>query len=64
MGHTGKGDYGHGMDVVFDRPDVEVLAVADLNEAGRAKAQKKIGAARAYADLWAEVRERVGLPGA
>lgn len=51
IGQTGKGDYGHGMDLIFDRPDVEVLAVADVNEAGRAKAQKKIGAPRAYADF-------------
>ena len=30
IGHTGQGDYGHGLDVVYvDMPDVEVVAVAD-----------------------------------
>src|SRR5688572_1388256 len=30
IGHTGRGDYGHGMDVLFnDRADCEVVAVAD-----------------------------------
>ncbi|HYE20701.1 MAG TPA: Gfo/Idh/MocA family oxidoreductase [Tepidisphaeraceae bacterium] len=52
IGHTGKGDYGHGMDVVFaDRPGIEVIAVADPIDAGRAKAQAKTKAARAYADF-------------
>src|SRR5688500_16338833 len=52
IGHTGKGDYGHEMDVVFaDRPGIEVVAVADPVDAGRAKAQAKTKAARAYADF-------------
>jgi predicted dehydrogenase len=51
IGHTGRGDYGHGMDIVFaHRSDVEVLAVADPDEAGRAKAMKSSGAPRGYAD--------------
>ena len=51
FGHTGRGDYGHGMDAVFnDRPDVEVVAVADPEPAGRAKAVARTKAPRHYAD--------------
>ena len=39
IGHTGKGDFGHGLDTIFaGRGDVEVVAVADANDAGRARA--------------------------
>jgi predicted dehydrogenase len=51
IGHTGAGDYGHGLDLVFKNlPNVRVVAVADKNEAGREKAKARIGAERAYAD--------------
>lgn len=51
IGHTGRGDYGHGLDEIFrGRPGIEVVAVADPHEAGRAKVAAKIGARRAYAD--------------
>ncbi|GDY22426.1 3-chlorobenzoate-3,4-dioxygenase dehydrogenase [Verrucomicrobiota bacterium] len=51
LGHTGRGDYGHGMDVAFnDRPDLEVVAVADPDPAGRAKAAARTKAPRHYAD--------------
>lgn len=51
IGHTGRGNYGHGMDVLFTgRSDCEVVAVADPDDAGRAKAAKASGAARQYAD--------------
>ncbi len=50
IGHTGRGDYGHDMDIVFaHRGDVEVLAVADPDEKGRANAMQRSGAARGYA---------------
>src|SRR5436190_9026088 len=51
IGRTGKGNYGHGLDVVgkaFD--NVEVVAVADENDKGREAAVKRIGAKTAYAD--------------
>src|SRR3954451_5276350 len=52
IGRTGKGNYGHGLDVVWkafaDR--VEIVAVADENEKGRAAAAKRLGAKNAYAD--------------
>jgi predicted dehydrogenase len=52
IGHTGRGNYGHGLDLLFaHRPEIEVVAVADPNADGRAKAQKRAGARRAYADF-------------
>lgn len=51
IGRTGRGDYGHGLDVVWRLVDnVRIAAVADENEAGRAAAQRRLGAANAYAD--------------
>ena len=51
IGHTGRGDYGHGLDVVFnDVPGVKVVAVADPDADGRAKAADRCGAARQYGD--------------
>lgn len=51
IGHTGAGDYGHGLDLVFNNlPNVRVVAVADQNESGREKTKARIGAERAYAD--------------
>lgn len=51
IGHTGAGDYGHGLDLVFKNlPNVRVVAVADKNDLGREKAKERIGAERAYAD--------------
>ena len=41
IGNTGKGDYGHGMDVVFnDHPRIEVTAFADANFNGKPRAPK------------------------
>lgn len=51
IGHTGKGDYGHGMDVALaNRADVEIVAVADPVAEARAKAAERSGANRQYAD--------------
>lgn len=51
IGHTGAGDYGHGIERVFQNmTDVTVVAVADPHEGGRAKAQAASGAAKNYAD--------------
>jgi predicted dehydrogenase len=51
IGHTGRGNFGHGMDVVFnDRPNIEVVGLADPDEAGRARAQERVRARRTYAD--------------
>jgi len=51
IGHTGAGDYGHGIERVFNgMADVAVVAVADPDAAGRAKAKAASGAAKDYAD--------------
>ena len=52
IGRTGKGDYGHAVDMAITKlPNVEIVAVADEHEGGRAAAQK-----------FNEVSERVGFP--
>lgn len=51
IGRTGKGNYGHGLDVVWkDIPEVELVAVADENKQGLAESAKKLGVERAYPD--------------
>jgi predicted dehydrogenase len=51
IGRTGKGNYGHGLDVVWKALDsVEVVAVADEDDKGRAAAAERLGARAAYAD--------------
>jgi predicted dehydrogenase len=51
IGRTGKGNYGHGLDVVWTSLDnVEVVAVADPDEKGRTAAAARIKAKAAYAD--------------
>lgn len=51
LGHTGKGNYGHGLDEIFNgRPDIEIVAVADPDEKGRVAAAAKAKAPRQYAD--------------
>jgi predicted dehydrogenase len=51
IGRTGKGNYGHGLDVVWKELDnVKIVAVADENEKGRTAAAQRLGVANAYAD--------------
>jgi predicted dehydrogenase len=51
IGHTGAGNYGHGLDMLFSgRSNIEVVALADPDAGGRAKAASRTGAARQYAD--------------
>ena len=51
IGHTGRGNYGHGLDIAFvGLPGVEIVAVADPDEQGRRRVQAVTGAPRAYAD--------------
>lgn len=60
IGHSGHGDYGHGLDVVWLRmPEVELVAVADADAAGLEKAKKKLKLERGFADyrqMLAEVK--------
>ncbi len=51
IGHTGRGDYGHAVDAACAKVEaVEIVAVADANETGRAVAQKRTGAKTVYAN--------------
>ena len=51
IGHTGRGNFGHGMDLVFaHRPEIEVVGLADPDDVGRAKAQSRAQAKRTYVD--------------
>jgi len=51
IGHTGRGDYGHGLEDIFaNRPGIDLVALADPDPEGRARTAAKIGAPRAYAD--------------
>ncbi len=50
IGRTGKGNYGHGLDVVWKSLDnVEIVAVADEDEKGRATAATRLGVQKTYA---------------
>ena len=51
LGHTGRGDYGHGLESIFARrPEVELVALADPDDAGRKNMSARIGAPRSYGD--------------
>lgn len=51
IGRTGEGNYGHELDVVFNNvPNVEVVAVADPDAAGRTRAAERSSAKRQYGD--------------
>jgi predicted dehydrogenase len=52
IGSTGRGDYGHGLDTVWKEiPETRVVAVADDNDEGRAKASERLGSVTTYADF-------------
>ncbi len=51
-GHTGRGGYGHGLDTCFDGlENVELAAIADPDEKGRAAALKLLKLKKGYASL-------------
>ncbi|HUQ95571.1 MAG TPA: Gfo/Idh/MocA family oxidoreductase [Bryobacteraceae bacterium] len=51
IGHTGRGNYGHGIDTVWNAfSRMEVVSVADPDEKGRAGALTRTHAKRSYAD--------------
>src|SRR5690349_5455945 len=51
IGDTGHGNYGHQHDLIFNnRSDVELVAIADPDPAGRASAAQRTKAPRQYAD--------------
>lgn len=51
IGHTGRGNYGHGLDTMWQQmPETEIVAVADADEKGLSAAQKKLGVVAGFAD--------------
>ena len=51
IGHTGRGDYGHNLDMaLLDQPGIELVAVADPDPAGRAKSATRLNVSKSYAD--------------
>ena len=51
IGRTGRGNYGHGLDLVWkDVPRTQVVAVADDDDQGRAEAARRLNVSSAYAD--------------
>lgn len=51
IGHTGRGDYGHGFDICWrEIPEAVIVGVADADEAGLAAAKERLRAPVAFAD--------------
>ena len=51
IGHTGRGNYGHGLDRVWlDVPGTQVVAVADADEQGLAAAVQRLGSPKGFTD--------------
>ena len=51
IGHTGRGDYGHGLDTMWLHiPETEIVAVADADEKGLEGAKKKLSVSTGFAD--------------
>lgn len=63
IGHTGRGNYGHGLDTMWLRiPEAEIVAVADADSGGLEAARKKLGAGAGYDDyrrMLEEVRPEI-----
>ncbi|GIW92241.1 MAG: 3-chlorobenzoate-3,4-dioxygenase dehydrogenase [Pirellulaceae bacterium] len=58
IGHTGRGNYGHGIDTVWrDLPECRVVAVADPDPQGRKQAVARLGDVRAFDDYRAMLDE-------
>jgi predicted dehydrogenase len=57
IGRTGRGDYGHGLDLaVLDQPKLKVVAVADEDPGGRAGAARRLKVEATYDDYRAMLR--------
>jgi predicted dehydrogenase len=51
IGHTGRGDYGHGLDTMWLKlPETELVAVADADAKGLAAARERLKVTRGFAD--------------
>jgi len=51
IGHTGRGNYGHKLDVVWQKiPNVEIVGVADADPEGLKKAMARLGTHQGFSD--------------
>lgn len=51
IGHTGRGNFGHGLDSVWQRlPDTRLIAIADADPAGLKKAQQRLSVDNGFVD--------------
>ncbi len=58
IGHTGRGNYGHGLDTMWQHvPGCQVVAVADANPAGLASAKKKLAINEGFLDYREMLKE-------
>jgi predicted dehydrogenase len=58
IGHTGLGNYGHGLDTMWSKvPGTEVVAVADADAKGLAEAGTRLKISRLYRDYREMLRE-------
>jgi len=58
IGHTGRGDYGHGLDVMWKSiPRTAVVAVADADPEGLAAARRRLHGVPGFADYRSMLRE-------
>lgn len=58
IGHTGRGNYGHGLDTMWKAiPTTEIVAVADADAKGLADELKKLGTGKGFADYKAMLAE-------
>jgi predicted dehydrogenase len=58
IGRTGRGNYGHGLDVVWKHfPNTQIVAIADDNAQGLAKAGERLQVRALYADYQKMLRE-------
>ena len=58
IGHTGRGNYGHGLDVVWQKiPSAEIVGVSDANEAGLKNALTRLKIKRGFKDYRTMLKE-------
>jgi len=59
IGRTGRGDYGHGLDVAMaSQPKLTLVAVADEDPKGLAAAARRLKVDKTYADYPRDARPR------
>ena len=57
IGHTGRGNYGHGLDTVWLKvPQTAIVAVADANPAGLEQAKQRLRVEQGFADYRAMLK--------